>query len=148
MGKVYSIFEVFAYKGGELIPELNLTEQEVIESLIERVVPFEIPDLEGLSELLAFLSTFEIKVLTYAGNNESGICARIYEHFEGKLKEVEVKFFVPKIKEILIKNLVERPLRRKFEMDYIESQCMRCWLGEYTNEETEGEWQKFLRLNS
>lgn len=104
--RIFSIFKVYGYKGGELSSRVNLSEDRFYGELAELFEDIE-ADFSAMSEEeivkeLKKAENDEDFYSTYAGGD--GFVGEIYEHKDGKLKEVSISNFFPEIAKYIKKN--------------------------------------------
>ena len=107
--RIFSIFKVYDYKGGELSTSVNIPLDGVIGELLESNIVshpevdcwgdfFELEDdrVDGVCKNLVFSDD------TYAGGD--GVIIEVFEHIGNKLKSRELSFFNPFFAEYIKKN--------------------------------------------
>jgi len=108
--RVFSIFKVYDYKGGELSATTNVSFNNVVGELIEAGVMDHdkleyADDIYNFSdkEIKTICNESEIKDTLYAGGDDTVI--RVYEHKKKKvLTEVELEYFKPFFADYIIGN--------------------------------------------
>jgi len=95
--RIFSIFRVYDYKGGELSTSTNLFIEDLCCELAETLELGDVSSLseEEISEKIEKI-TSENFFFNYAGSDR-GFCGKIYEHVENQLKEVKFVDFLPQI---------------------------------------------------
>ena len=99
--RVFSIFRVYDYKGGELSTITNISLDDVVGELVEAGI-MDHKEIEYSDDIYRFsdddiiriCGESEIKDTTYAGGGDEVI--RVFEHFKKKrIEEVEIEEFKP-----------------------------------------------------
>lgn len=110
MSRIFSIFQVYDYKGGELGRELNCSMNDVADTLIGSGL-IKHKDLGHWEDLYSMednkirevISECEFDTSTYA-YYDGGFTGAIFEHKDNKLVEVNLEIFRPAMADSAIKN--------------------------------------------
>ena len=85
--RMFSMFKVFDYKGGEVSSSVNIDLDQIVGELLESMKGgYEAWDLPE-AEMREFFANAEIETDLYAYQDSDNFCGEIYEHKDGKLIE-------------------------------------------------------------
>lgn len=91
---MYHIFQVYDYKGGELSSQINLTEEEFIGELIERVLNNDEIDLSlSISEIKLQLISAIRPATKYAGG-DAAIVIECFKSSDASLEFIDHEHFI------------------------------------------------------
>lgn len=107
-GRVFSVFQVYDYKGGELSSSTNISFQRLMGEIAERydnILDYENIKLESMTEeeLVEFVKANPIEEDTYAGGDTGSFVGEIYEHKENKLCSISINEFATEVAEYINK---------------------------------------------
>ena len=110
--RIFSIFKVYDYKGGELSSSTNMNFEDVVSEIIEsgNLKHPEISYWEDLyeiadeNELERICSELKYESDLYAGGDEPGTVMVIFEHKNNKLVGCNADEFISSVKQEILKN--------------------------------------------
>jgi hypothetical protein len=112
--RIFSIFSVADYKGGDLKAYTNLNTSSFLRELYENLVEcnsslnlYLNSDMSSKKEILAMLlkhNNSDTLFIRYAGGDH-GFCGKVYEHINGKLVELSFRQLMEFLAEYIEVNL-------------------------------------------
>ena len=103
--RIFSMFRVYDYKGGELSRYTNVTTEEIAGELAEMYYE-DIFDLVGktVEDIRKYILDNPMEESTYAGGDTGNFVGNIYEHVDNKLVGVSLNSCIEDIVQYIHKN--------------------------------------------